>query len=71
MAGAKGKPFHPLVSTINPVLLLKSMIRFSPLRVMVQRIEQFEGDALIQQEPDASSFPSGGIRATCARGYTV
>ncbi len=23
-------------------------------------IEQFEGDALIQQEPDASSFPSGG-----------
>ena len=27
-------------------------------------IEQFEGDALIQQEPDASSFPSGGLRAT-------
>ncbi|HJS56273.1 MAG TPA: glutamine synthetase III, partial [Chitinophagaceae bacterium] len=25
-------------------------------------IEQFEGDALIQQEPDASSFPSGGLR---------
>jgi len=35
-------------------------------------IEQFEGDALIQQEPDASSFPSGGIRATFeARGYTA
>src|SRR6187399_2207201 len=34
-------------------------------------IEQFEGDALIQQEPDASSFPSGGLRATFeARGYT-
>ncbi|HEX4852027.1 MAG TPA: glutamine synthetase III, partial [Puia sp.] len=30
------------------------------------------GDALIQQEPDASSFPSGGIRATFeARGYTA
>ncbi|HEY0041429.1 MAG TPA: glutamine synthetase III, partial [Flavisolibacter sp.] len=35
-------------------------------------IEQFEGDALIQQEPDASSFPSGGLRATVeARGYTA
>ncbi len=34
-------------------------------------IEQFEGDALIQQEPDASSFPNGGLRATFeARGYT-
>ena len=27
-------------------------------------IEEFEGAALIQQEPDASSFPSGGLRAT-------
>ncbi len=35
-------------------------------------IELFEGDALIQQEPDASSFPSGGLRATFeARGYTA
>ncbi|MFV0605129.1 MAG: glutamine synthetase III [Niabella sp.] len=35
-------------------------------------IEQFEGDALIQQEPDASSFPNGGLRATFeARGYTA
>ncbi|MEO6070690.1 MAG: glutamine synthetase III [Chitinophagaceae bacterium] len=35
-------------------------------------IEQFEGDSLIQQEPDASSFPSGGLRATFeARGYTA
>ncbi len=35
-------------------------------------IQQFEGDALIQQEPDASSFPSGGLRATFeARGYTA
>src|SRR6185295_6523899 len=35
-------------------------------------IAQFEGDALIQQEPDASSFPSGGLRATFeARGYTA
>ncbi len=35
-------------------------------------IEEFEGGALIQQEPDASSFPSGGLRATFeARGYTA
>ncbi len=35
-------------------------------------IEEFEGTSLVQQEPDASSFPSGGIRSTFeARGYTV
>jgi len=35
-------------------------------------LEEFDGGALIQQEPDASSFPSGGLRATFeARGYTA
>ena len=35
-------------------------------------IETFTGRSLVQQEPDASSFPSGGIRATFeARGYTA
>ena len=35
-------------------------------------IERFDGDNLIQQEPDASSFPNGGIRNTFeARGYTA
>ncbi|MBR1575354.1 MAG: glutamine synthetase III [Bacteroidales bacterium] len=35
-------------------------------------IEAFNGKSLIQQEPDASSFPSGGLRATFeARGYTA
>ena len=35
-------------------------------------IEFFDGSALVQQEPDASSFPNGGIRATFeARGYTA
>ncbi len=35
-------------------------------------IETFDGKSLAQQEPDASSFPSGGIRATFeARGYTA
>jgi len=35
-------------------------------------IEQLKGAMLVQQEPDASSFPSGGIRSTFeARGYTA
>ena len=35
-------------------------------------MEKFSGDALAQQEPDASSFPNGGIRSTFeARGYTA
>ncbi|WP_031428203.1 glutamine synthetase III [Flavimarina sp. Hel_I_48] len=35
-------------------------------------IEQFDGGQLVQQEPDASSFPHGGIRNTFeARGYTA
>ena len=35
-------------------------------------IEKFGGDQLVQQEPDASSFPHGGIRNTFeARGYTA
>ncbi len=35
-------------------------------------IEKFKGSELVQQEPDASSFPNGGIRSTFeARGYTA
>lgn len=35
-------------------------------------IERFDGSMLVQQEPDASSFPNGGIRNTFeARGYTA
>jgi glutamine synthetase len=37
-----------------------------------QSIERFGGNQLVQQEPDASSFPNGGIRNTFeARGYTA
>ncbi|MFP4470027.1 MAG: glutamine synthetase III [Bacteroidales bacterium] len=59
--------FHPLTGStaekhdafINPVAGGKA-------------IENFHGTELIQQEPDASSFPSGGIRNTFeARGYTA
>lgn len=35
-------------------------------------MEKFKGSSLVQQEPDASSFPNGGIRSTFeARGYTA
>ena len=35
-------------------------------------LENFQGELLVQQEPDASSFPNGGIRNTFeARGYTA
>ncbi len=35
-------------------------------------VEEFEGKILVQQEPDASSFPNGGIRSTFeARGYSA
>jgi len=37
-----------------------------------EAIEKFSAEALVQQEPDASSFPNGGIRNTFeARGYTA
>lgn len=38
----------------------------------MREIEVFRGSALIQQEPDASSFPNGGMRSTFeARGYSA
>lgn len=45
---------------------------FFTLKSDGRAIEEFDGAMLIQQEPDASSFPNGGIRATFeARGYTA
>ncbi|MCZ2278373.1 MAG: glutamine synthetase III [Bacteroidia bacterium] len=45
---------------------------FFELNAEGHAIENFSGSALAQQEPDASSFPSGGIRNTFeARGYTA
>lgn len=44
---------------------------FFDLTVEGKAIEKFKGSALVQQEPDASSFPNGGLRNTFeARGYT-
>jgi glutamine synthetase len=59
--------FHPL----NGATAEKHDAFFSPVEG-VRSITKFEGNQLIQQEPDASSFPSGGIRNTFeARGYTA
>ncbi|MFN3556161.1 MAG: glutamine synthetase III [Bacteroidales bacterium] len=45
---------------------------FSPSTSDNRSIEQFDGSKLVQQEPDASSFPSGGLRNTFeARGYSA
>ena len=45
---------------------------FADPRARDESIEKFSGKLLCQQEPDASSFPSGGLRNTFeARGYTA
>ncbi|GAB4024961.1 glutamine synthetase III family protein [Spirosoma koreense] len=44
---------------------------FFDINIDGKAIEKFKGSALVQQEPDASSFPNGGLRNTFeARGYT-
>lgn len=59
--------FHPL----NGVTAEKHDAFFS-FGSNGEAIESFSGDLLVQQEPDASSFPSGGIRNTFeARGYSA
>jgi len=59
--------FHPLTGSTA-----EKHVAFIHPTGQGKAIEQFQGDSLIQQEPDASSFPSGGIRSTFeARGYTA
>ena len=44
---------------------------FFDITIDGKAVEKFKGSALVQQEPDASSFPNGGLRNTFeARGYT-
>ncbi|MDP6935316.1 MAG: glutamine synthetase III, partial [Myxococcota bacterium] len=58
--------FHPM--TGNTAEKHDSFLTFDKGR----SISQLTGDQLIQSEPDASSFPSGGMRTTFeARGYTA
>ena len=59
--------FHPLNGSTA-----EKHDAFLSIDIKGQPIEVFKGDMLVQQEPDASSFPSGGIRNTFeARGYTA
>ncbi|MCB0400456.1 MAG: glutamine synthetase III, partial [Flavobacteriales bacterium] len=59
--------FQPLTGTTAE----KHDSFFSPISGG-RAIEKFDGENLVQQEPDASSFPNGGIRNTFeARGYTA
>ncbi|KAJ2231414.1 hypothetical protein H4R99_000982 [Coemansia sp. RSA 1722] len=51
---------------------LSLVSNFTPGGEEVTPIDQFSGSQLLQSEPDASSFPSGGMRSTFeARGYTI
>lgn len=59
--------FHPLTDTTA-----EKHDSFLDINSKGEAFESFDGSKLVQQEPDASSFPSGGIRNTFeARGYTV
>ena len=59
--------FHPLTGSTAE----KHDAFVSPIKGG-KGLEEFQGSSLNQQEPDASSFPSGGIRSTFeARGYTA
>jgi glutamine synthetase len=59
--------FHPL--TDGTAEKHDGFLEFGDNGVVV---ENFSGEVLVQSEPDASSFPSGGIRNTFeARGYTA
>ena len=59
--------FHPL----NDATAEKHDAFFEPTKDG-KLVENFRGELLVQQEPDASSFPSGGLRNTFeARGYTA
>ncbi len=59
--------FHPLNDTTA-----EKHDAFAELAKGGGMFENFKGDLLVQQEPDASSFPSGGLRNTFeARGYTA
>lgn len=59
--------FHPLTGSTAE----KHDAFINPIKGGIA-LEEFQGSSLNQQEPDASSFPSGGIRSTFeARGYTA
>ena len=65
-------PFHPLVPAHDRYYGGKARQLYFPGRRRLASSWNFRGKELVKGEPDASSFPSGGLRATFeARGYTA
>ena len=69
----KGRhPLYPLVPAHDRHHRRKARQLHLPPRATARVIMEFSGKELIKGEPDASTFPSGGLRATFeARGYTA
>ena len=70
-AGARRDPLHPCLPAADGLTAEKHDSFFEP-DGKGGAVADFSGKELIQGEPDASSFPTGGVRATFeARGYTA
>lgn len=68
----RSNALYTLVSTFNRNYCRKARCFFETSYDGLEAFEKFGGAQLVQQEPDASSFPNGGIRNTFeARGYTA
>ena len=65
-------PLHPLVPAADRLDRREARLLLRARPARASALAEFSGKELIQGEPDASSFPTGGIRATFeARGYTA
>ena len=63
---------HALVPAADRLDGREARLVLRARRATARAIAEFSGKELIQGEPDASSFPTGGVRATFeARGYTA
>ena len=69
--GSGGRPLHSLVSAFNKHHRGQAQAPSLSPPAMGEITLEFSSKALVKGEPDASSFPSGGLRAAFeARGYT-
>jgi len=69
--GARGDALHALVPAADGITAEKHDSFLNPTEDG-KAVAEFSGKELVQGEPDASSFPSGGMRSTFeARGYTA
>ena len=69
---ARRDAFYPLVPAHDRLHRRKARQLYFSRRTTAGSVMEFSGKELVRGEPDASSFPSGGLRATFeARGYTA